>query len=260
VVDCAALPETLVEAELFGHVRGAFTGAAVEREGAIEVADGGTVFLDEIGELPLSVQPKLLRALESRQVRRIGETRHRNVDVRFVSATHRDLREMVNRAAFREDLFFRLAVITVNVPPLREHLDDIPVLVEHLLPKGAEPFDESLLQTLRAQPWLGNVRELRNFVERVHALGTEEALSMSGSLPHERAEGAPLTGVTKVSWETMPSVAGSYREVRDRWIERFEREYFSELLRRYERNVAEAAREAGVDRTYVYRIIRRHGL
>ena len=138
VVDCAALPENLLEAELFGHAKGAFTGAGPARAGAIESADGSTVFLDEVGELPLSMQPKLLRAIESRTVRRLGETAYRTVDVRFVSATHRDLRRMVNAGAFREDLYFRLAVVPVMVPPLREHPEDIEMLVEHFLPTRRE--------------------------------------------------------------------------------------------------------------------------
>jgi two-component system, NtrC family, response regulator GlrR len=250
VVDCAALPESLIEAELFGHTRGAFTGAGEAREGAIEAADGGTVFLDEIGELPLQVQPKLLRVLESREVRRVGEAHHRTVNVRFVSATHRDLREMVNASAFREDLFFRIAVLMIQVPPLRERLEDIPLLVRHLIPAGANPIDDSLLTELGSRPWLGNVRELRNFVERAHALGPDEALAMTP---------AGTIGMT-ASPTGSPPLEGPYKDLREVWIEHFEREYFRELLRRHDRNVSAAAREAGVDRTYVYRMIRRHQL
>ena len=135
VIDCGALPENLLDAELFGHARGAFTGAVAARAGAFESAEGGTVFLDEIGELPLGVQPKLLRVLESRAVRRLGENDHRPVDVRVLSATHRDLRTMVNSRAFREDLYFRLAVLPVRVPPLRERPGDIIALAQHFLPR-----------------------------------------------------------------------------------------------------------------------------
>ena len=151
VVDCAALPENLLEAELFGHAKGAFTGAGPARAGAIESADGSTVFLDEVGELPLSMQPKLLRAIESRTVRRLGETAYRTVDVRFVSATHRDLRRMVNAGAFREDLYFRLAVVPVMVPPLREHPEDIEMLVEHFLPSGASDLSSETLGELSSR-------------------------------------------------------------------------------------------------------------
>jgi transcriptional regulator with PAS, ATPase and Fis domain len=250
VVDCAALPESLIEAELFGHARGAFTGAGEAREGAIEAADGGTVLLDEIGELPLQVQPKLLRALESRQVRRVGEAQHRNVNVRFLAATHRDLREMVNAGAFREDLFFRIAVLMVQVPPLRERPEDIPLLLRRLMPPGGNPIDDELTAELAKRPWLGNVRELRNFVERAHALGAQEALAMTGMSPSAVAS----TGGGS------PPLEGPYKELRETWIDHFEREYFRELMRRHDRNVAAASREAGVDRTYVYRMIRRHQL
>jgi two-component system, NtrC family, response regulator GlrR len=245
VVDCAALPENLVESELFGHVRGAFTGAEQPRAGAIESGDGGTVFLDEIGELPLAMQPKLLRAVESRQVRRVGDSQHRTVDVRFVSATHRDLREMVNRGAFREDLFFRLAALTVTLPPLRDRPEDVPLLARHLAPPGTPPFDAAVLAELGSRPWLGNVRELRNFVERFAALGTAEALATSAQ---------PLGASAPTS------LRGRYKGLREQWIETFERDYFRELIARNQGNVSAAAREAGVDRSYVHRMIRRYGL
>src|SRR5262249_49768276 len=133
VVDCGALPENLLESELFGHTRGAFTGAIAPRAGAFESAEGGTVFLDEIGELPRRMQPKLLRVLASQTVRRLGETEHRRVDVRFVAATHRDLQAMVGAGAFREDLYFRLGVLEARIPPLRERLEDVPLLLGHFL-------------------------------------------------------------------------------------------------------------------------------
>jgi transcriptional regulator with GAF, ATPase, and Fis domain len=250
VVDCAALPESLIEAELFGHAKGAFTGAGEPRAGAIEAADGGTVFLDEIGELSITVQPKLLRALEAREIRRVGETQHRSVDVRFLSATHRDLRQMVNAGAFREDLFFRLAVLLVQVPPLRERVEDIALLAECHQAPGAAPLSAELLAELEKRPWLGNVRELRNFVERVHALGADEALAMSP--PAVLGPSGPPTDT--------PSLDGPYKQLRERWIDHFERSYFTALLARHEHDVAAAGREAGVDRTYVYRMIRRHGL
>jgi two-component system, NtrC family, response regulator GlrR len=182
VVDCAALPEALLEAELFGHARGAFTGAVSARAGAIESAEGGTVFLDEVAELPLALQPKLLRVLESRTIRRIGETGHRKVNVRFVSATNRDVRTMVNDGTFREDVYFRLAVIPVVIPPLRERLEDIPLLIASFVPAGTS-LDPGLLHEAMRRTWPGNVRELRNFIERVAALGVHEALAMHPTSP-----------------------------------------------------------------------------
>jgi DNA-binding NtrC family response regulator len=185
VVDCGAVPETLLDAELFGHTKGAFTGAVNARTGAIESASGGTVFLDEVGELPLAMQPKLLRALEGRTVRRIGESEHRQVDVRFISATHRNLLEMVAQGQFREDLYFRLCVIPVDVPPLRERPEDIELLVAHFL--GDETLSPPFIQTLKEIAWRGNVRELRNYIERARALG-EDAVSRTGT---DRARGRP---------------------------------------------------------------------
>src|SRR6478752_530385 len=175
VVDCGAIPPNLFESELFGHERGAFTGADRARAGAFEEADGGTLFLDEIGELPLPLQPKLLRVLEARELRRIGAAQPRKIDVRVIAATNRDLREEVNRGTFRQDLYFRLEVMRLRVPPLRERPDDIPVLVEHFrsLAKpgaAAPPFSEETMRSFVAHPWPGNVRELRNAVERLTVL------------------------------------------------------------------------------------------
>ncbi len=237
VVDCAALPENLFESELFGHTKGAFTGAIADREGAFAAADGGTLFLDEIGELPLSMQPKLLRVLESRTVRRLGQAKHEQVDVRVLSATHRDLRAMVNAGAFREDLYFRLAVLPVVVPPLRERPDDIPLLVEHF---GA--LDAAMPTDLRSRPWLGNVRELRNYVERAAVLGPREALAHHAP----RSSGAGLSLPFDKPFKEMH--------------EAVEREYLRVLLERNGRNVNRVAELAGIDRTYVYRLMRRYGL
>jgi two-component system, NtrC family, response regulator GlrR len=251
VVDCAALPENLLETELFGHARGAFTGADTAREGAIESADGGTVFLDEIGEVPLSVQPKLLRVLEARTVRRVGETQHRKVDVRFIAATHRNLRAMVNAGAFREDLYFRLSVLPVVVPPLRDRVEDIPVLVEAFLAaQGAHWPEGATLAELTARPWLGNVRELRTFVERALIFGPQKALNMTGG----RAAVRPEASVAPAMLES------PLKEAREVWMDRFEREYLRQLLEKHKRNVASAAQAAGVHRTYLYRLIVKHGL
>jgi DNA-binding NtrC family response regulator len=245
VVDCGALPESLLESELFGHARGAFTGAGEARVGAVEAANGGTVFLDEIGELPLGMQPKLLRVLESRAVRRLGETQHRAVDVRFISATHRDLREMVNNRAFREDLYFRLAVLPLRVPALRERPDDIPPLLTKFLHAEARArLDPMVMAEILGRPWLGNVRELRNFAERVLAFGPSDALEMDARPPGPAA--ARATGPT------------TYAEARERALDEFERAFVRELLARHQGNVAVAAQAAQMNRSYLHRLIARH--
>ena len=253
VIDCAALPETLLEAELFGHAKGAFTGALTARPGAIEEAEGGTVFLDEIGELPLSMQPKLLRVLESRMVRRIGETQHRAVDVRFIAATHRDLRTLANNRAFREDLYFRLAVLPLTIPPLRERPGDIPLLIDHLLSReDARAVSPDLLRDLASRPWFGNVRELRNFVERATTLGAPEALALAASdaaKPDEHEWRPKLPQ----RWLELP-----LRDLREQVGALVDREYLARLLERCDQNVARAATVAGVNRTYLYRLLAKH--
>jgi transcriptional regulator with GAF, ATPase, and Fis domain len=253
IVDCAALAASLVEGELFGHARGAFTGATAARAGAFEAATGGTVFLDEIGELSPAMQPKLLRVLESGTVKRLGESEHRRVDVRLVAATHRDLRRSVNAGAFREDLYFRIAVLPLVLPPLRARPSDIPLLFRHFL-RGrrlVEPVDE---RELAQMPWLGNVRELRNFVERACAFGARDALEAGARAAgvHGNGDGGAVA----------PAVAleQPFREFREQWIDQGERDYVRSLLERHQRNVSAAAEEAGLDRTYIYRLIRKHGL
>ncbi len=253
IVDCGALPENLLEGELFGHAKGAFTGAANARAGAIETADGGTVFLDEIGEMPLSMQPKLLRAIESRAVRRVGESAYRKVNVRFISATHRDLRTMVNAGAFREDLYFRLAVLPITIPPLRQRTEDIPQLVQHFLPQGAaSALPPEMLRELSARPWLGNVRELRSFVERAVALGAKEALAMASEARPRSAESAASPFAVDLDQP--------FKDQRERWLDHLERVYIAGLLERHHWNVSAVAQAAGLDRTYVHRLIRKHDL
>ncbi|WP_233561731.1 sigma 54-interacting transcriptional regulator, partial [Sorangium cellulosum] len=176
IVDCGAISPSLIESELFGHVRGSFTGASRDRAGAFEEADGGTVFLDEIGELPLEMQPKLLRALASREVRRLGEGRVRKVDIRVIAATNRRLEREVNSGRFREDLYYRLSVLTVRVPPLRERKEDIGLLVQCFLNElgaidKADLFPPEVIEDMKRYDWPGNVRELRNYVERRVVLG-----------------------------------------------------------------------------------------
>jgi transcriptional regulator with GAF, ATPase, and Fis domain len=246
IVDCAALASNLVEGELFGHARGAFTGAVAPRVGSFEAADGGSIFLDEIGELPPAMQPKLLRALESQTVKRLGESEHRRIDVRLIAATHRDLRLMVNAGAFREDLYFRVAVLPLVLPPLRARQGDIPLLLRHFL-RGRQPVEPISERELSQMPWLGNVRELRNVVERACAFGAKDALGAAQTAP-------ALTDASAVAFEQ------PFKDFRERWIEDGEREYLRRLLDRHGRNVSAAAGEAGLDRTYLYRLIRKHSL
>jgi two-component system, NtrC family, response regulator GlrR len=256
IVDCGGLPATLVESLLFGHDRGAFTGATEEREGAFERADGGTIFLDEIGELPLELQPKLLRVLGEQQIRRVGGRKTRKIDVRVVAATNRDLRKSVNSGGFRADLFYRLAVIEVRMPPLRDRPEDLPSLVRGLLEvisrerrveAHLEP-DAALLDSLAKHAWPGNVRELRNYLEQLVILRVPPALG-DGALGQVAPSGS-FEGL-----EAMP-----LRAAKSEVLERFERHYVTRLLERTGGNVAEAARRAGVDRVTLFRTLRRYGL
>jgi transcriptional regulator with PAS, ATPase and Fis domain len=245
------LPETLLESELFGHARGAFTGATEARVGAIEAAHGGTVFLDEIAELPLAMQPKLLRALESRTVKRLGETAYRPVDVRIIAATNRDLVSMVNSRGFREDLYFRVAVVPINVPPLRERPQDILALVQHFVPeRDRNKITPQLLRELLGRPWYGNVRELRNFVERVCTLGAPEAISLARAQP----AGAATVSLPP-QFEELP-----YRDARERALHDIEKAYVTALLARHGRNVSASAEAAGLNRTYLHHLMKKHGL
>jgi two-component system, NtrC family, response regulator GlrR len=254
VVDCGAIPENLLESELFGHEKGAFTGAVGRRIGAFEEASGGTIFLDEIGELAPALQPKLLRVLESREIRRVGSNGYKKVDVRVVTATNRDLRAEVNNGRFRSDLYFRLAVVKVALPPLRERLDDLPILVERMLRAAAASEAASALRspefiaTLGRSAWPGNVRELRNYLER--CLVFQEALP----LPAEPLEGPSVNQSQPVD-ARLP-----YADARKRAIDSFERAYAQALLQLHQGRVAAAAAAAGMDRVYLYKLLRRHGL
>jgi len=250
IVDCGAISPNLVETELFGHVRGAFTGADRERVGAFEAANGGTVFLDEIGELPLELQPKLLRALEAREIRRVGETQARKVDVRVIAATNRDLQREVNKGLFRDDLYFRLAVMSVRVPPLRERLEDLPLLVRGFLVELGmaaqhELFPARVLAELAAHDWPGNVRELRNYVERTVVLN--EPLPASLARPD-----------TSSSVEADLQVP--FKAAKDAVVDAFERRYLTALLDAAGGNISRAAREGGMDRMHLHRLVQRHGL
>jgi two-component system, NtrC family, response regulator GlrR len=247
-IDCSAIPADLLESELFGHERGAFTGAIGVRAGAFEAAHGGTVFLDEIGELSPDLQPKLLRVLERKETKRLGTNTTSALDVRVIAATNRNLREEVNARRFRSDLYYRLAVISVRLPPLRERREDLPLLVDHLLETLglADHAEASLLRQPKVQAellrhdWPGNVRELRNYLERCIALREQ--------LPFEEVSApAPSTN--------MPLAAA-----REQCVRNFERAYVAELLREHGDNVTAAARTAGITRVHLHRLIYKYRL
>jgi DNA-binding NtrC family response regulator len=250
VVDCSTLPDALFESELFGHVRGAFTGAVATRRGLLEAADGGTVLIDEIGELSAALQAKLLRVLQERAVRRIGDNGSIPIDVRIIAATHRDLRDRVASGLFREDLYYRLNVVTVALPPLRERVDDLPLLARHFLHKHARAsgkpvtgFAPETLEALCAHRWPGNVRELEHAIERAVALGSTRIL-VPDDLPSD-VRGLPLVS------GAAPSRPMTLEEMKDWYVET--------VLRQVEGNKVRAAEILGIDRRTLYRMLRRPG-
>jgi DNA-binding NtrC family response regulator len=251
VVDCGAIPPTLVESELFGHTKGAFTGAVENRIGALQSAQGGTIFLDEIGELPLESQPALLRAIEDRTCKRIGDGRRISLDVRIVAATHRDLRQEINGSRFRADLFYRLAVLRVRVPALRERREDIPLLVRHLHGQlaGGEVLPDDLVTALARQDWPGNVRELRSAVQRAVVLGDASGWRDPGAA---RAMQPPAGESIDLSI--------TYGESKERAVSQWEQDYVHRLLERFGGNLRRAARAVGMSRNYLRKLAVRHGL
>jgi DNA-binding NtrC family response regulator len=246
VVDCGAIPPALIESELFGHDRGAFTGALTARVGAFESAHGGTVFLDEIGELTLELQPKLLRALEDRVIKRVGRNDTVPLDIRLIAATNRDLRAEINRGRFRSDLYYRLNTLHLRLPPLRERRDDIPMLVAHYYEQfaGGQP-PASLLSDFARHDWPGNVRELRAAVERSVLLGDPTV----------------WRGITDTVPAPSPPDGGmSFREAKERTVGEWERDYVRALLARHQGNLSRAARSVRMDRNHLRELVVRHGL
>jgi len=270
VFDCASAAPTLIESALFGHEKGAFTGAISRKLGCFEEAEGGTLFLDEIGELPLELQPRLLRAIDSREIRRVGGDKPIPIDVRLMAATHRDLSREVNQGQFREDLYYRLAVVRLRIPPLRDRLDDLPVLVEHLMVQALDgdrtkatalvsAMTPAQWERLRKHPWRGNVRELRNAVERSLAMSTslnptsdfQQLIAPAASPPVARPPPGPALAV---------SLDHPFLEQKQQLLERFEAEYLDGMLTRHLGNLSRAAANAGIDRMYFKRLLKKYGL
>ena len=255
-IDCGAIPENLFESELFGHVRGAFSGAIGDRRGVFEEADGGTLFLDEIGEMPISLQPKLLRAIETRTIRRVGSNAARPIDVRLCAATNRQLARCVNEGTFREDLYYRLAVVEVTLPPLRARPEDIPVLAQHFYRKlapGSGELPAEFLARLAARSWPGNVRELRNFIERSVSLGFVTQTPGAGA-----GRAARMTPQADV--ESLIPLHLPLKDARHAWTESFEEIYLRSLLKKTGGNVTRAAELAGVSRRFLQRLAARLGI
>jgi two-component system response regulator AtoC len=276
-VNVAALPESLVESELFGHARGAFTGADTERRGLIETADHGTLFLDEIGDMPLATQTRLLRTLESSELRRVGDTTLHVVDVRVVAATHRDLRRAVAEGTFREDLYYRLNVVQIELPALRDRREDIGLLASYFLERAAAhtgrtglTFSPEAMQLLERYDYPGNVRELENAIE--HAVVISDGLRINAAdlpaavreprLLQEGADHAAAPGASFAARETTQSVAGTSQEdTRETWsLAEVEKEHIQRVLARHHGNATAAAKQLGLSRTTLWRKLREYGL
>jgi DNA-binding NtrC family response regulator len=266
-INCAALPEGLLESELFGHRKGAFTGAERDKPGLLEIANGGTLFLDELTEMSLPLQAKLLRVLQDGVVRRVGsEQQDAVVDVRFISATNREPHECVQRGTLREDLLYRLRVVPIKLPPLRKRLEDIPLLANHFLThfwerhrQAGEPpprLTEAAIDFLRSRPWRGNVRELQNVIEQLAVLIEPGHLVEPDDIPtYDEAATVP----TSTSGLPASVMTESFHLAKEKLVAHFEKEYLTQLVARAGSNMSKAARLASIDRTTLYRLMEKHG-
>lgn len=293
VFDCGAVPESLIESELFGHEKGSFTGAIMTRQGLFELAQGGTIFLDELGELNLELQPKLLRVLENREVRRVGAAKAIPVDVRVIAATNRKLEEEVKNNHFREDLFYRLSVVRIFLPPLRDRIDDLPLLVKHFLKNSSFNRDRNsnlklrsiscqALKAMQNYRWPGNVRELLNVVERACSLADGDCIEI-GDLPEyvARCAGveepkpapAPLPVPDPAPVVETPAPAGNessikmsaftnktFKDAKEAWLSAFEGDYLKAVLERNNYNISRAARESEIDRKYLRKLMKKYDI
>jgi len=268
-LNCGAIPRELIESELMGHVKGAFTGAVSDRPGAFVSANGGTLLLDEVGELPLDMQAKLLRVLERREVKPVGSDADQSVDVRVLAATNRHLSKDAEQGSFRRDLYFRLAVVVVRIPPLRTRLDDLQLLVDHIQgelnrrrivtgQEGLDPIGDTAMAMLRRYDFPGNVRELRNIVERWSVLGAHAAPGNPAVRSGVTNQGAATGTMGDDVDDSLLSLP--YHEAKDAWIERFERAYVDTALDKAGGNVSQAARDAKVDRRHLQRLMARYDI
>jgi DNA-binding NtrC family response regulator len=260
-VDCGAIPENLLESEFFGHERGAFTGADSRRIGLLEHANGGTFFLDEVGELPLLLQAKLLRSLQERKLRRVGGRDEIAIDIRVIAATARHLEQMIREKTFREDLFYRINVVRIDLPPLRERGDDLGLLIEYFAQRYSREMGKAVVgitpeayQVLSHYRWPGNVRELQNVIRRGIALTSGSLISLD-DLPDEIVASAGLMETAS----TEGTATGFFAE-RERFVQKFERDYLRNLLQNHQGNVKSAAIEAGLPRGTLYRLMKNHGI
>jgi len=278
VFDCSAVPENLIESELFGHEKGSFTGAIMTRQGVFEMAHRGTIFLDEMGELTIDLQPKLLRVLEQREVKRVGSNRSIRVDVRVIAATNRDLEQEVAAGRFREDLFYRLSVVRIKLPPLRERPDDIPFLAQHFLhklsanrtPEGTfriGQFSRGAMDAFLEYQWPGNVRELLNVIERAISFCDDDVIDVEHLPEHilgNLAGGEPAPNFLEAASPSAGSgpanVDVPFKKAKERWVASFEREYIVGLLKKNGGNISHAAREADIDRKYFRKLMRKYGI
>lgn len=299
VFDCGAVPESLIESELFGHEKGSFTGAVMSRKGLFEMADGGTIFLDELGELALDLQPKLLRVLEQREVRRIGANKSSPINVRVIAATNRALEQEVRAGNFREDLFYRLSVVRLYLPSLRERREDIPLLVNHFIHSKrfnklhdeetlrVRSIEREAINALERYDWPGNVRELVNVIERAcsmaetdcirlldlpdHISGLNPRLGDLVHAPYQQELGAQRTEpvheeelLSENTWEDLPDRDTfhhkPFKEAKEEWISIFEQDYLTELLIRHKGNISQASREADIDRKYFRKLMQKYNI